>query len=197
MTCAKFESVIGFHCSPVLLGIKPANLVSLVKDDAGMPAASLMQHYKRKLAKHGVSILPLCERERQTVILVYREDLLTETLQCPKKQKILDKIGYPAKGNVQELLFHLRGRFTDPTEFPHEIGLFLGYPLEDVEGFCRKKGADCKPWYVCTTHCINFLREREEQSDEQSSSDLLVTDRKHRGNGTGSMRRRKSSRCGS
>ena len=64
MTCAKFESVIGFHCSPVLLGIKPANLVSLVKDDAGMPAASLMQHYKRKLAKHGVSILPLCERER-------------------------------------------------------------------------------------------------------------------------------------
>ena len=35
MTCAKFESVIGFHCSPVLLGIKPANLVSLVKDDAG------------------------------------------------------------------------------------------------------------------------------------------------------------------
>ena len=47
-------------------------------------------------------------------------------------------------GNVQELLFHLRGRFTDPTEFPHEIGLFLGYPLEDVEGFCRKKGADCK-----------------------------------------------------
>lgn len=144
MTCAKFESVIGFHCSPVLLGIKPANLVSLVKDDAGMPAASLMQHYKRKLAKHGVSILPLCERERQTVILVYREDLLTETLQCPKKQKILDKIGYPVKGNVQELLFHLRGRFTDPTEFPHEIGLFLGYPLEDVEGFCRKKGADCK-----------------------------------------------------
>ena len=90
MTCAKFESVIGFHCSPVLLGIKPANLVSLVKDDAGMPAASLMQHYKRKLAKHGVSILPLCERERQTVILVYREPL-TKTLQCPKKQKSLIK----------------------------------------------------------------------------------------------------------
>ncbi|NSK49776.1 DUF3793 domain-containing protein, partial [Blautia schinkii] len=32
MTCAKFESVIGYHCSPVLMGMKPANLVSFSKE---------------------------------------------------------------------------------------------------------------------------------------------------------------------
>ena len=32
MTCAKFESVIGYHCSPVLMGMKPAYLVSLSKE---------------------------------------------------------------------------------------------------------------------------------------------------------------------
>lgn len=28
--------------------------------------------------------------------------------------------------------------------FPHEIGLFLGYPLGDVEGFIRNRGQNCK-----------------------------------------------------
>ena len=29
-------------------------------------------------------------------------------------------------------------------EFPHEIGIFLGYPLEDVEGFINHKEEGCK-----------------------------------------------------
>lgn len=35
MTCEKFESVMGYHCSPVLMGMKPANLVSFSKENAG------------------------------------------------------------------------------------------------------------------------------------------------------------------
>ena len=34
-------------------------------------------------------------------------------------------------------------------EFPHEIGVFLGYPLDDVKGFIRHKGRDytfCGCW---------------------------------------------------
>jgi hypothetical protein len=30
--------------------------------------------------------------------------------------------------------------------FPHEIGLFLGYPLEDVVGFIENSGQNC----ICT-----------------------------------------------
>lgn len=36
------------------------------------------------------------------------------------------------------------------SEFPHEIGIFLGYPLEDVEGFMYHKEEGCK--------CIGFWR---------------------------------------
>ena len=28
-------------------------------------------------------------------------------------------------------------------EFPHEIGLFLGYPVEDVKGFIKNRGKNC------------------------------------------------------
>ena len=42
------------------------------------------------------------------------------------------------------LLSHLKKRLSQSEGFPHEIGLFLGYPLEDVIGFCRHKGEGCK-----------------------------------------------------
>ncbi len=38
--------------------------------------------------------------------------------------------------------------FALPRQFPHEIGLFLGYPPEDVCGYIRNKGKCQK----CTGH---------------------------------------------
>ena len=35
-------------------------------------------------------------------------------------------------------------RLRTSPDFPHEIGLFLGYPPEDVRGFIENKAQDCK-----------------------------------------------------
>ena len=32
----------------------------------------------------------------------------------------------------------------DGGDFPHEVGLFLGYPAEDVRGFIENRAAGCK-----------------------------------------------------
>ena len=48
-------------------------------------------------------------------------------------------------------LRELTRRLREGEEFPHEIGLFLGYPPGDVEGFLRDGGRHCKlcgPWKV-------------------------------------------------
>jgi len=45
----------------------------------------------------------------------------------------------------------LKGRLEERMDFPHEIGLFLGYPLHDVRSFIRMKGAGyklCGEWKV-------------------------------------------------
>ena len=42
MTCEKFESVMGYHCSPVLMGMKPANLVSFFQ---GKNAGAAGDHF--------------------------------------------------------------------------------------------------------------------------------------------------------
>ena len=52
MTCAKFESVIGYHCSPVLMGMKPANLVSFSKEK--MPELQeIISESKERLEREG------------------------------------------------------------------------------------------------------------------------------------------------
>ena len=38
----------------------------------------------------------------------------------------------------------LCARLSQGGAFPHEIGLFLGYPIEDVVGFIRYSGRGCK-----------------------------------------------------
>ena len=52
------------------------------------------------------------------------------------------------EGTLLELR-QLASRLCLQAEFPHEIGVFLGYPLDDVKGFIRHKGRNytyCGCW---------------------------------------------------
>ena len=63
----------------------------------------------------------------------------------------LKKYGYPESGGIDECLEHLSGRIRSSSDFPHEIGVFLGYPTEDVMGFIENKGENfkfCGCWKV-------------------------------------------------
>ena len=60
-----------------------------------------------------------------------------------RAQVLLKRFGYRSL-EIEDALFRLRGRFTAEEDFPHEIGLFLGYPIEDVEGFIANGGKGCK-----------------------------------------------------
>jgi len=47
----------------------------------------------------------------------------------------LHKAGYEANASTEALLAELRRRTTNNDSFPHEIGLFIGYPAKDVAAF--------------------------------------------------------------
>jgi hypothetical protein len=55
----------------------------------------------------------------------------------PEAAKILQERGY-CPMMPEQCLARLMERLKDADEFPHEIGLFLGYPPEDVEGFIQE-----------------------------------------------------------
>ena len=65
--------------------------------------------------------------------------------------EILAPWGYDLSQPLEQVLAHLSQRVDQGGTFPHEIGLFLGYPVEDVVGFMEHKGQNfklCGPWKV-------------------------------------------------
>ena len=48
------------------------------------------------------------------------------------------------RGGIDARIAHLKKRICEAQGFPHEIGLFLGYPPEDVEGFMEYGGRNYK-----------------------------------------------------
>ena len=76
--------------------------------------------------------------------MVYRPALLRESLRQPERRAFLQTCGYPVSTGTGRFLDELsrRMRSAKAGGFPHEIGLFLGYPLEDVTGFIAAGGAE-------------------------------------------------------
>ena len=144
MTRARFEEILGEKCSPVLMGVKPANLVSFSRSGSEPLLSSLVREYAEKLLDSGIRMEIFCGCRGNYLLLVYRPALLAGCLGTEEARRILKRDGYPAGASLPEMLEILKGRFRPGGEFPHEIGLFLGYPPEDVEGFCKYKGAGCK-----------------------------------------------------
>ena len=67
------------------------------------------------------------------------------------QKAILQQIGYPETSTLEAKLNRLAERIQNEPQFPHEIGIFLGYPSEDVIGFMENKGENyklCGYWKV-------------------------------------------------
>lgn len=136
-----FEQLLGFHAAPMLMGLKTASLLSFQKsrfEDFEGLLASYMPCFNCK----GISVFRLSEGEEYVLLLFYRKRALIEDLARPAAKKILRKLGYRKEDTLAGMLEYLRLRMQLRKSFPHEVGLFLGYPPEDVAGFIQHKGQD-------------------------------------------------------
>lgn len=137
-----FEETIAFHCAPVLAGLKPAGLVSC-RPFSRDGWENEVDRFNKALNSFGLFFKPLCRCESGMLLLVYRPRKLSEHLSNRTTRRFLQKMGYPA-GGLEGVLRHLERRVRELPEFPHEMGVMLGYPLEDVVGFMENQGRDCK-----------------------------------------------------
>ena len=135
------EQTLAFHCAPSLSGIKPADLISWNLPEPESEA--LLADYIELLARRGVCLRVLRRQEQKCLLLIYRPERLADWLAQRPVSDMLEREGYPVHAGQDALLEELSRRLT-ARDFPHEIGLFLGYPPADVEGFRRNKGRNCK-----------------------------------------------------
>ena len=138
----KFEQALAFHCAPAMAGIKSADLFSW----AGAPedTLALIDAFSRDMARTGIRVRRLCFCRGRSLILVYRRERLEEQLARPEVRALLRRDGYPVEKDLEAMLAHLTRRILGCESFPHESGLFLGYPVEDVVGFREHDGRNFK-----------------------------------------------------
>ena len=142
------EDLIIRNCSPTLAGIKPGNMFSCT-----YPSQRALQQYVRRISKalvpKGVRVLILRAGEGRALIYVFRYTQVEKMLADPQAARILKAYGY-REMRVEPCLCRLLSRCQDRNDFPHEIGLFLGYPPEDVVGFIQNK--------ACNQKCTGFWK---------------------------------------
>lgn len=131
--------VIAYHAAPTLQGIKPASLVCPWHEKRELESSLPGVNAKLKEA-FGVEVAALGRRSHALPLLVYNSELLGEALRTREVKTLLGECGYGLfPGNLHQVIEILKGKFTcDP--FPHEIGVFLGYPARDVREFMRDNG---------------------------------------------------------
>ena len=76
------------------------------------------------------------------LILVYRRSKLMDCIGQKEITDFLKSCGYSENTGLETYLTKLSKRISDSSEFPHEVGAFLGYPIEDIYGFINHK--NCK-----------------------------------------------------
>lgn len=102
-----------------------------------------MADYTEQFADKGIAFEVLCHCAARTLILVYQPQQLEDLLQKQAISCYLQELGYKS-GSVHSLLRKLGAKISCSQDFPHEIGIFLGYPLADIQGFIKNKGKNCK-----------------------------------------------------
>lgn len=137
------EDLIVQHCSPTLAGLKTGNMFS-VSFDSGDDMVTEMRRINRILTRRGLRAIPFRTCRDSWLVYIFRPDCLKRDLAAPEALDILKEKGYRVE-NPACCLAQLAEKICEHQEFPHEIGLFLGYPPEDVRGFidscCKKCGA--------------------------------------------------------
>lgn len=127
------EEFLVRNCAPTLAGLKTANLFSCPCAGREELARSLRQLNGRLNGK-GLRIVPLRFSQGRALIYLYRPVRLQADMADAQAARMLRELGYDPE-NSNRCLVRLSQRLRQSEEFPHEIGLFLGYPPEDVRGF--------------------------------------------------------------
>lgn len=154
-------------CSPTLASLKLGSLFNYkVSDDESVEDG--VHQWNERFAGMGLGVYLLRRTSHSALIYVYRKSALEAALSNEEIRYFLGCYNYECKQCVSErgtslsdrntrftectvdcCLEHLRDRINrcskgNTVEFPHEIGVFLGYPLYDVKCFITNHGKNSK-----------------------------------------------------
>lgn len=132
------ERMIAELCSPTLSGVKCANLFNCAYESKDKLNREVMEINKRLMNKGLHMMILSYPSKNRALIYIFRPCMLQKELNLPETRSLMEELGYKDH-RMGYCLNVLRNRLSNDSSFPHEIGCFLGYPIEDVKGFMNQK----------------------------------------------------------
>lgn len=134
--------------APSICGIKCGSLVNITDKNKKMREV-WQEKGKELLECLDLSSFTINEDSDRFLIYFYNRNQLENMLGKTNIRAFLRNLQYPSSFKVIDALEFIKYRFNEG--LPHEIGLFLGIPLEDVQGFISNAGKNylyCGYWKV-------------------------------------------------
>ena len=129
---------LALKCAPFLKGMKISCAIAMNREAC--------RHLRNILSGTDISYYVLSDDNGRCLVLFYRRKELAAYLNMPHIKKYISRFGY-VDMSLDEMLLRLSMRATSYSMkgigFPHEIGIFFGYPVDDVKGFIENEGRDC------------------------------------------------------
>ncbi len=170
---AKLRFRVANHCGPVLKNVKAANAMAV--------QAGTWSKLWKTLKGSPVRCIPLYMDGNKELLLFYRHERLEAHLKEKKNKEFLNCCGY-LDVSVAPVIRRLKKRYEDYVlrgeEFPHELGIVLEYPVEDVKGFIENQGKNClmeRYWKVY--HNIEQAKAtfaRYDEAKEQAMEEIIA-----------------------
>lgn len=145
-----FENFIIYNTSLVSSNLKPACTLNIIKNNEKHTYDLWCKYSDEILDNIQLKYITLRENDIFKVILIYNKKILESFLNKKENKKLLIKLGYDRNGDLDLCLNKLKDNYRR-YNCPHEVGVFLGYPIEDVLDFINstnKKCFDSKYWKV-------------------------------------------------
>ncbi|MCR5586264.1 MAG: DUF3793 family protein [Lachnospiraceae bacterium] len=137
LNCNDVRHMFVFQCAPVMSGNKISNLLIVNRKN--------YECVKKIIKNTKLNMFVFSEKNGRISLLVYNREMLAKHLIKRENAYFLEKMGYIGQ-DLLYVLYELSARYSDYLhnngEFPHEMGIVLGYPVGDVYGFMNHKGED-------------------------------------------------------
>ena len=125
------------QCAPFLKGIKIACILNITEENS--------RELYEILEGTGIKLKILTRNHGKCLVLLYRRESFSRYLKRTDVREFLGSYGYEDV-EPEKMLERLSKRVCQYSDgeicFPHEIGAFLDYPIDDVKCFIEKDGKD-------------------------------------------------------
>ena len=150
----KIAMQLVYHCAPFLKGKRVATVVALSENEE----ISLLEN----LQGTDIQVFKMQGRGKEKLYFLYRGNEYRTFLSQKSIRLFLKEYGYQGEEIGMYLEFlneRIEKSILEEGEFPHEIGVLLGYPIEDVRGFTKQKGKN----FLCTGYWKVYKNEKKKR----------------------------------